>query len=203
MYCISITKYLVALYQVWCSYHNHVGEVSKVRILWHHNGPFGLLLGHFYCFFKGVRPSLNGPTCCPPPPPLLICWALIVLAHFLFPIRWSQYSCWCNGTCKDRYLSFPNSIMGYPYDVPWGYLITCLAFWKSLWKKNVLQLALQFIFWIAKLQLIIYTMQVIAIQLQLSQNNSSSTTIQLHYNYTRDVMLTSNLTRGIIKIFGH
>jgi len=45
--------------------------------------------------------------------------------------------------------------------------------------------------WIAKLQLTIYMVQLITIQLQLSQNNSSSITIQLHYNYTHDVMLTS------------
>ncbi len=138
-----------------------------------------------------------------PPPPLSPLFNMLGFdrscTNFLFPIRWSHYFCWCNGTCKDRYLSFPSRTMGYPYDVPWGYLITCLAFWKLLWKKNVLQLALQFIFWIAKLQLIIYTMQVIAIQLQLSQNNSSSTTIQLHCNYTRDVILTSLIVLHLLK----
>jgi hypothetical protein len=34
-------------------------------------------------------------------------------------------------------------------------------------------------------------MQFIATQFQLSQNNSFSIIIQLHYNYTHDVMLTS------------
>jgi hypothetical protein len=34
-------------------------------------------------------------------------------------------------------------------------------------------------------------MQFIATQLQLSQNNSFSTTMQLHYNYTHDVKLMS------------
>jgi hypothetical protein len=34
-------------------------------------------------------------------------------------------------------------------------------------------------------------MQFIAIQLQLCQNNSFSTTMQLYYNYTHDVMLMS------------
>jgi hypothetical protein len=33
--------------------------------------------------------------------------------------------------------------------------------------------------------------KLIAIQLQIYQNNSFSTTMQLHYNYTHDVMLTS------------
>jgi hypothetical protein len=63
---------------------------------------------------------------------------------------------------------------------------------------------------IAKLQLTIYTVQFITTQLQFSQNNSFLTTIQLHYNYTHDVMLTSlivihllNLTCDIMKIFGH
>jgi hypothetical protein len=49
-------------------------------------------------------------------------------------------------------------------------------------KKNVLQLALQFT---------VHTMQFIAIHLQLNQNNSFSTIMQLHYNYNHDVMLTS------------
>jgi hypothetical protein len=83
--------------------------------------------------------------------------------------------------------------------------------WLFHWEKGVLQLALQFNFWIAKdtcnslylytmnfnkqiawiakLQLTVYTVQLIATQLQFSQNNSFSTTIQFHYNYTHDVML--------------
>ncbi len=64
--------------------------------------------------------------------------------------------------------------------------------------------------WIAKLQLIVYIVQLIVTQLQLNQNNSFSTTIQLHYNYTHNVMLMSlivihllNLTCDIMKVFGH
>jgi hypothetical protein len=34
-------------------------------------------------------------------------------------------------------------------------------------------------------------MQLITTQLQFYQNNSFSTTMQLHYNYTHDAMLTS------------
>jgi hypothetical protein len=34
-------------------------------------------------------------------------------------------------------------------------------------------------------------MQLITTQLQFHQNNSFSTTMQFHYNYTHDVMLTS------------
>jgi len=37
----------------------------------------------------------------------------------------------------------------------------------------------------------IYIVQLIVIPLQLCQNNSFSITMQFHYNYTRDVMLTS------------
>jgi hypothetical protein len=60
---------------------------------------------------------------------------------------------------------------------------------------GVLQMALQ-LMWVLtnklhELQLIICTMQLIAIQLQFSKYNSFSTTIQLHYNYTHDVMLAS------------
>jgi hypothetical protein len=78
---------------------------------------------------------------------------------------------------------------------------------------NVLQPALQLNFWVAKdscnslylyvmnvneqitwiveLQLTIYMVQLITIQLQFNQNNSFSTTMQFHYNDTHDVMLTS------------
>jgi hypothetical protein len=92
---------------------------------------------------------------------------------------------------------------------------------KHYEKKGVLQLALQLNFWVAKdtcnslylyavsangqvewvaeLQLIVYTVQFITTQLQLSQNNSFSTTRQLHYNYTHDVMLTSLIVIHILK----
>jgi len=42
-----------------------------------------------------------------------------------------------------------------------------------------------------KLQLTIYTMQLITIQLQLCHNNSFSTTMQFPYDYNHNVMLTS------------
>jgi hypothetical protein len=42
-------------------------------------------------------------------------------------------------------------------------------------------------------------MQLIAIQLQPSQNNSFSTTIQFHYNYTHDVMLRSLIVIHLLK----
>jgi len=88
-------------------------------------------------------------------------------------------------------------------------------------KKGVLQLALQLHFhivkdtcnslylyvvnangqvaWVVELQFTIYTLQLIATQLQLSQNNSFSITIQLHYNYTHDVMLMSLLVVHLLK----
>jgi hypothetical protein len=39
----------------------------------------------------------------------------------------------------------------------------------------------------------------IAIQLQLNQNNSFSTTMQFHYNCTHDVMLTSLIVIHLLK----
>jgi len=42
-----------------------------------------------------------------------------------------------------------------------------------------------------ELQLTIYTVQLIPIQLQFYQNNSFSTIMQFHYKCTHDVMLTS------------
>jgi len=87
-------------------------------------------------------------------------------------------------------------------------------------KKGVLQLALQLNFWIVEntcnslylyvvsankqvawiveLQLIIYIVQLIEIQLQLNQNNSFSTIIQLHYNCTHDVMLMSLIVINLL-----
>jgi hypothetical protein len=41
--------------------------------------------------------------------------------------------------------------------------------------------------------------QFMAIQLQFSQNNSFSTMIQLHYNYTHDVMPTSIIIIHLLK----
>jgi hypothetical protein len=48
-----------------------------------------------------------------------------------FPIGWSPYSSWCNGTCRDRYLSLLGCTIGYMCDVTWSRLITCLTFQKS------------------------------------------------------------------------
>jgi hypothetical protein len=45
--------------------------------------------------------------------------------------------------------------------------------------------------WVVKLQLTTYMVQLITIQLQFCHNNSFSITMQLHYNYTHDIMLTS------------
>jgi hypothetical protein len=50
-----------------------------------------------------------------------------------------------------------------------------------------------------ELQIIIYMVQLIIIQLQLGQNNSFSTTMQLHFNYTHDVILTSLIINHIFK----
>jgi hypothetical protein len=70
--------------------------------------------------------------------------------------------------------------------------------------------ATQFLNYNEHLQLTIYTAQLIATQLQFNQNNSFSTTIQLHYNYTHDVMLTSLIVIHLLKYdtwhyedFGH
>jgi len=50
---------------------------------------------------------------------------------FLFLARWSPYSSWCGGTCKDLYLSILGHTMRYLCDVTWGHLITCLVFQES------------------------------------------------------------------------
>ncbi len=119
--------YLVVLYQLWCLYHNYVGEVIRVKIIWHYNGSFGSLSNHFSCFFRGSRPSFNGPTC-------YYCLLRMLgfdcfYIHFSFSTR-SPYSSWYSGTCKNWYLSFPGSTTRYPCDVIWGHLSTCFAFWK-------------------------------------------------------------------------
>jgi hypothetical protein len=91
-------------------------------------------------------------------------------------------------------------------------------------KKCVLQLALRLNFWVVEdtcnslylytvsaneqvawvmeLQLIVYTVQLIATQLQIIYNSikkSFLTTMQLHYNYTHDVMLTSLIIIHLLK----
>jgi hypothetical protein len=94
-----------------------------------------------------------------------------------------------------------------------------LSWWPTIFgyhyekiKRGVLQLALQLSFWVVmttcnspyfytlsvikqvawvvQLQLIIYVVQLIATRLQLCRNHSFSTIMQLHYNYSHNVMLT-------------
>jgi hypothetical protein len=104
--CISITMSLVALYQVWCSYHSYVGKGIKIRIIWHHSGPFDSSLSHFSCSFRGPKPSFNGSTCYP------FLLRMLGFDHFciglLFLVGWSLYSSWCDGTCRDQYLFLPS-----------------------------------------------------------------------------------------------
>jgi hypothetical protein len=52
-----------------------------------------------------------------------------------------------------------------------------------------------------ELQVTLYIMQLIAIQLQFSQNKSFSTIMQLHYNYTHDVMMTSLIVIHLLKFY--
>jgi hypothetical protein len=128
MYYISIIRYLAVLYWVWCSYHSYVKKTFSIRILWHHNGPFGLSSRHYFYFFRGTRPSFSGPMCYP-------CLFKMLgfdrsCASLSFPIGWSNYSSWCDGTCKDQYVSLPGRNMTYLCEVTWGCPISCLAFWK-------------------------------------------------------------------------
>jgi hypothetical protein len=53
--------------------------------------------------------------------------------------------------------------------------------------------------WVVGLQLIVYTVQLIVIQLQLNKKNSFLTTMQLHYNYRHDVMLASFIIVHLLK----
>jgi hypothetical protein len=74
-----------------------------------------------------------------------------------------------------------------------------LALWLNFWVApdtcNSLYLYIMNVIgqitWIAKLQRTVYMVKLIAIQLQINQNNLFSTVMQLHYNYTHDVMFTS------------
>jgi len=50
-----------------------------------------------------------------------------------------------------------------------------------------------------ELQLTKYMAQLITTQLQFNQNNSFSTTMQLHYNYTHDAILMSLIIIHILK----
>jgi hypothetical protein len=124
-YCISIIRYLVALYQIWCSYHNYVWKTIKVRILWHHSGPFDLLLGHSSCFFRGVRPLTSYPC------HFRMLGFNRTYISLSFSVGWSPYFFWCDGTCKYQYLSLLGCIIGYSCIITWGCPITCLVFWKS------------------------------------------------------------------------
>ncbi len=140
-YCISITRYLATLHQVWCLYHSYVGKAIRFRILWHHNESFGWLFGHYFYFFKGVRPSLSGPTWCLYLPRMLGFDRCCINLSFL--ARWSPYSYWCDGTCIYWYLPLLSSTMGYPCDITWGHPITCIAF-KSVMVQSYPQM--QFFF---------------------------------------------------------
>jgi hypothetical protein len=71
-------------------------------------------------------------------------------------------------------------------------------------KRGVLQLALQLNFWIKKdtcnsPYIWCNSLQFIAFQLQLNKKNSFSTNIQLHYNYTHDVMFMSLIIIHLLK----
>jgi hypothetical protein len=90
--------------------------------------PLGSSLGHCSCFFRGARHSLSGLTCCPWPFRMFGFHCSYI--NISFPTWWSLYSSWCNGTCKDWYLSFLGHITKYLCIVTWGCPITCLAFWK-------------------------------------------------------------------------
>jgi hypothetical protein len=64
----------------------------------------------------------------------------------------------------------------------WVIMTTCNSLY--FYTMNVIgQIA-----WVTKLQLTIYMVQLIATQLQLCQNHSFSTTTQLHYNYSHNVI---------------
>jgi hypothetical protein len=88
---------------------------------------------------------------------------------------------------------------------------------NTMKKMGVLQLAFQLNFWVVKdtcnslylyvvgvnrqvaWVVIVYMMQLIVTQLQLYQNNSFSTTMQLHYNCTHGVMLTLLIVIHLLK----
>jgi len=132
---------------------------------------------------------------------------LLMLMKFLqlfFMIIMSIYCDLCSQDLSFVHISFP------------------IIYWINTMKKmGILQLALQLNFWIvedicnslylyvvnvkeqvawvAELQFTVYMVQFIITQLQLNQNNSFSTTTQLHYNYTHDVMLMSLIVIHLLK----
>ncbi len=76
-------------------------------------------------------------------------------------------------------------------------------FWVAHYTYNSLYLyvvsVIEQVTWIIELQFTIYILQLIVIKLQLSQNNSFSTTMQLHYNCTHHVMLTLLIVIHLLK----
>ncbi len=126
-----------------------------------------------------------------------------------------QYMCWTYHVATIVASKFPLNLfvqdytISYKviylhYDKKWCFatnLVTQFFSWKNTCNSLYLYVtsANGQVAWVAKLQLIIYTMQLIAIQLQLYQNNSFSTIMQLHYNYTHDVMLTSSIVIHLLK----
>jgi hypothetical protein len=128
-YCIFISKYHVALHQIWFIYYAYIGEVTENMIFRHYDGSFGLSSNQFICFFRGVWFSFNGSTCCP---------HLLEMLYFnhsyiyhLFPIEWSPYSSQCNGTYWDKHFSLPFGTTRYSNFTTLG-----CPFWGPLFQKS-------------------------------------------------------------------
>ncbi len=77
-----------------------------------------------------------------------------------------------------------------------------LLFWLGILhyeKKGHFAIGFATPYTLGHLQLLVYTVQFITIQLQLYQNNSFSTTMQFHYNCTNDVILMSLIVIDLLK----
>jgi hypothetical protein len=116
---------------------------------------------------------------------IMTCWSTSISTSFK---KWFRAPSMSFNVCKSCKTTFGyNGVDG------------CVK--ESWWEEGcfVTSLAIQFLSCRGHLQLTVYTMQLIAIQLQLYQNNMFSIIMQFHYNYTHDVMLMSLIVIHLLK----
>jgi hypothetical protein len=128
----------------------------------------------------------------------------IKFVPLVFSFKESNYEC---NTCPSIKMYLVSSTMNRSLFIKLDTLKKVrifLFFWLGIFhyeKKRcfAIGLATQFLNCKGHLQLTIYIVQFIAIQLQLYQNNSFSTTMQLHYDFTHDIMLMSLIVIHLLK----
>jgi hypothetical protein len=137
-------RYLATWHQVWFMYHGYDGEVIGHGILWHYDGSFGLLLGHFTYFFTRACPSVNGSTYCPHHLGMLD-FDRSYHCHLLSK-KWSSYFFRFN----DNMLRLTFFLSNWHYQTPKFYYLGCLFSsappLKILWYSCIL--TYKFLWWI-------------------------------------------------------